>query len=382
MVNYLILNLFGNLGGVMKLSIKTSVLQDMVAKAAKGASENKIMPLTSMMAIEVKDKRLTLTTTDTANTLILVSDGVDGDDLYAVVPVQQFSKLIAKTTVEKVTITVKEASLEVKGNGVYNIPLTIDESGIVVFPQPQFKKVGRPSKINLTTIKSILLTNRSAVAKSLDTPQLCGYFLGENVVSSNEAVICFNKMKVYKQPLLISPEMMELLSLNTEENIDFWYDGKTLWFETPSMILVGEEHAGKDAYPIEEISGFLEANFSASCKLSKPYLLDVLDRLALFIEPYDKNGAYFNFTNEGLTVTSKQSKSVEMIKYTESLNYKPFLCCVDIPMFREQLIATPGDVIELWYGHEAAVKLTGGNVEHIISLLEDEALEENSGTTN
>ena len=55
----------------MKIIIKTTTLQEMIAKAIKGASNNKLIPLTSLMAIEVKDKVLTLTTTDATNYLYI-----------------------------------------------------------------------------------------------------------------------------------------------------------------------------------------------------------------------------------------------------------------------------------------------------------------------
>ena len=364
----------------MKFTIETLKFQDMVAKAAKGASENKILPITSMLAISVVGRKLTLTTTDTNNTLQIIQDNVDGTDMYAVVPVQLFSKLIARTSVERITITLEKTSIQVKGNGVYSIPLVMEDDVVVQFPMPQSVKVGRPTQIQLTTIKNILATNKPAIGKNLETPFLCAYYMGDNVVTSDETVICFNKMKVFNQPLLISPEMMELLALSSEENISMWYSNGMLQFETSTMSLIGSEHEGKNLYPIEEISNFLNVNFDAFVKLPKLYLQNVLDRLALFLEPYDKNGAYFTFTPDGLIIASKQSKSTELIKYIESVSFKSFACCVDIPMFKAQLDACPGDAVELHYGNDAAVKLKGGNIEQIISLLEDEAMAQNAST--
>jgi DNA polymerase III sliding clamp (beta) subunit (PCNA family) len=204
----------------MKLSIGTIKFQEMVAKAAKGASENKLLPITSLMAIQLKGNVLKLTTTDTANTLEIITDKIQGDDFYAVVPVEVFSKLVAKTTSENITLTLKENSLEVKGDGTYNIPLPVDEDGVVKFPEPKFKKSrgGVAKVINLTTIKNILAINKAAVAKTVDTPCLCGYYVGDKVITTDENVICFNDMKLFEDgAALISPEMMELLSLNTQE---------------------------------------------------------------------------------------------------------------------------------------------------------------------
>ena len=55
--------------GEQMLKVKTKTLQEMTQKAMKGASNNKILPLTSMLAIELKNNVLTLTTTDFSNYL-------------------------------------------------------------------------------------------------------------------------------------------------------------------------------------------------------------------------------------------------------------------------------------------------------------------------
>ena len=364
----------------MKLTIKTLKFKDMVLRAAKGASENKLLPITSMIAIELHDHMLTLTTTDTSNTLIIREDKVDGEDFYAVIPVDVFSKLIAKTTSETITLTLNENDLEVTGNGKHRIPLPMDEEGTIIFPKFKFDKKGEPKVINLTTIKNILAINKAALAKNLDTPCICGYYIGEKVITTDENVICFNDLNLLEQDVLISPDMMDLLALNTQEKIDCYYNKGYFLFETPDMVLYGAEHEGKESFPKDEILQYLDVDFGANCKVPKLLLSNVMDRLSLFIEPYDKNGAYFMFNKEGLKVTSKKSSSVELIRFTESNDFKPFVCCVDIPQIQSQINAIPDDQIQIWYGNDAALKLTSGKVTSVIALLEDEDLENNIGS--
>ena len=55
----------------MSLTIKTIELQEMVSKASKGSSQNKLLPLTSLMKIEVKDKVLSLVTTNMSDYLFI-----------------------------------------------------------------------------------------------------------------------------------------------------------------------------------------------------------------------------------------------------------------------------------------------------------------------
>lgn len=361
----------------MKLKVKTSMFQDMVARASKGASENKLLPLTSFMAVSLKQNVLTLITTDTSNTLKIVADKVEGEDFYAVVPVDVFSKLVAKTTSETITLTLKENSLEVKGNGVYNISLPQDEEGLIELPEPDscFGADEKPAdKLHLTTIKNILNINKAAVSKSIDTPVLCSYYLGESVITTDENVICFNLMPTVKEPKLISSDTMELLALSNSEDIDVYVDGPKLLFVSADLRLFSYEHDGKEVFPVDDITAYLDEEFKSMCKVPKTVFQNVIDRLSLFIEPYDKNGAYLTFTPDGIKVTSKKSSSVEVLSYTESKAFSPFVCCVDIPMLKAQIDVIPGETVEVHYGHDSALKLKTEKVIQIIALLEDDSL--------
>ena len=80
----------------MKLTIKTDIFKEIISRAIKGASQNKLIPLTSLMAIQLKDDQLTVITSDATNYLYINQDNIAGDDFYVVVQVEQFSKLISK----------------------------------------------------------------------------------------------------------------------------------------------------------------------------------------------------------------------------------------------------------------------------------------------
>ena len=129
--------------------------------------------------------------------------------------------------------------------------------------------------------------------------------------------------------------------------------------------------AGKSSIPSINAPSII----TSSCKVPKDLLLSVLDRLALFIEPYDKNGAYFTFGRKGINIHSKKDASTETINYVESKDFAPFVCCVDIPMLKEQLQANPDDTVKICYGNENALKIESGKVTQVIALLEDEELE-------
>ena len=359
----------------MKMTISTSVLQNMVAKAMKGASCNKMIPLTGLMAIELVDHTLTLTTTDATNYLYVREFKVEGDDFYVVIQAEMFAKLISKLTCEKVSLELKDNTLTVKGNGKYSIELPLDEEGeLIKYPNPltSVGMRGEEIQVNLSTVKLILNTAKAALANTLEVPCYTGYYIGDKIVATDTYKICGIDIKMWDEPALISPEMLNLLDIFTDEKFVAIRKGNMMLFESANCTVYGTLMDSIDDYQIEAISGLIEQDFESSCKITKSALLQLLDRLALFVSPYDKNGIYLTFTRDGLQIESKQANSVEVIPFAESLNFHNFTCCIDIEMLHSQVKANAGDGITIYYGDESAIKIADGNVTQVIALLEDD----------
>ena len=357
------------------MKVVTSRMKDAVNKAIKGAGFNNLIPITSMIGIKLSDGKLRLLTTDMTNTLCIIIDKVAGDDMDITVDADKFGKLIAKTTSEDIDLSVKDDVLFVKANGTYKIPLISDEEGLVTFPALSETK-GKTTNVKLTSIMQAYNINKSALAKTLENPALTGYYCGDMVISTDANVITFNDFKMFEQdePLLISPQLMQLLTLNKQEDIKLIADKTLLTFIADDMVVQGAVMEGIEDFPADDVKAYLDEAFTSSCKVPKDLLLATLDRLALFIEPYDKNGAYFTFGRKGINIHSKKDASTEVINYVESKDFEPFVCCVDIPMLKEQLQANPDDTVKICYGNENALKIESGKVTQVIALLEDEDL--------
>lgn len=351
-------------------------MKDAVNKAIKGAGFNNLIPITSMIGIKLEGGKLRLFTTDMTNTLCIIIDKVSGVDMDITVDADKFGKLIAKTTSEDIELIVIDDVLSVKANGTYKIPLISDEEGLVTFPALSETK-GKTTNVKLTSIMQAYNINKSALAKTLENPALTGYYCGDMVISTDANVITFNDFKMFEQdePLLISPQLMQLLTLNKQEDIKLIADKTLLTFIADDMVVQGAVMEGIEDFPADDVKAYLDEAFTSSCKVPKDLLLATLDRLALFIEPYDKNGAYFTFGRKGINIHSKKDASTEIINYVESKNFEPFMCCVDIPMLKEQLQANPDDTVKICYGNENALKIESGKVTQVIALLEDEDLD-------
>lgn len=361
------------------MKVVTSRMKEAVNKAIKGAGFNNLIPITSMIGIKLSGGKLRLLTTDMTNTLCIIIDKVAGDDMDITVDADKFGKLIVKTTSEDIDLSVKDDVLFVKANGTYKIPLISDEEGLISFPDikmlSDIKTID--CKTKLSSVMQAYNINKSALAKTLENPALTGYYCDDTVISTDANVITFNGFKMFdnEEPILISAQQMQLLTLNTKEDIEVFIGRASIQFVTEDVIIDGALMEGIEDFPADDVKAYLDEAFTSSCKVPKDLLLSVLDRLALFIEPYDKNGAYFTFGRKGVNIHSKKDASTETINYVESKDFEPFVCCVDIPMLKEQLQANPDDTVKICYGNENALKIESGKVIQVIALLEDEDLD-------
>ncbi len=358
------------------IKLSTEKFKKAVAKAEKGAGKNQLMPITEMIGIKVIDRALYLCTTDKTNDLQVIIKDVESEDVSITVKAETLAKLMSKITSDTTTLEITDDNLLVKANGNYKIPLEVDENGNIDFPSIKFDKAYKKEfEVDINAVKNILNINKASLAVTYDNPFLTGYLIGDNTITCNggEGCITFNgnKFSDIGEKILVNPNMMTLLGMCGQEKIKIIKDGSQLYLYSNDMIICGKELDGKEDYPADEMSVYLEEKFPSSCKVTKSLLLGVLDRLQIFIQPYDENGAVFTFTEKALQIQSKTSNSVEEIMYTESTNAEPFNCLVDIPMFKEQLNANPADVVEIHFGLDNAIKMTYGKITQVISLLED-----------
>ena len=363
------------------LKIKTTKLQEMLARASQGASEQNLVPLTNLLAIELKDNKLTLTTTDKVNYLYTIDD-VEGDDFYVCVGVDKFPKLIARFTCEDVTLDLKDKYLEVVGNGKYQIDIQLDENGeIVRFPNPlaDVENADKIGEVALTTIKSILDNIRPALTprdnKASNNTQFQNYFMGK--VADRDTVIATDRNKISElktsivtdnKSRLISPEMMNLLNTFIDDKIEVYGVDDKLIFKTAHGILYGVTPKGINSFNAEAIATYLEKEYKSSCKVSKVDILQVLERISLFVESLDNGVILLTFNDKELTISSRRNDGLEVIPYIESKNAEQFSGIVLLDRLRTQIKSQTGDSIDIFFGEERALKFVDNDSTFIVAL--------------
>lgn len=356
----------------MKLNVNTRLFQGLASKAMKCASCLSDVLITGMMAIEVKNNTLTLTTTN-GNIYLYVSEPCPNEDFYVVVDVDVFYKLVSKLTSETMTLEVVRDSLVVTANGKYTIGLPYDSEGeLVKYPD----KRARLANVEPTTVSASLLKLTLATAKpSLNTTKgyygcYTGYYLGDGIITTDSTKICLIKSKAFNEPVLIRPDMMNFVELLDDEDVEVRRDDEYLMLKTENCTIYGQILPFLEDFQYDVIKGLCEEEFGYSCQIEKAALLSLLDRLSLFVVKQDENGIYLNFEEDAIRVTSRQDDSTELIHYQSIKVPTTFSCCVDIEKLIDQVKSTLSDVIDLHFGSERALKIVDGNVIKMIALFE------------
>lgn len=363
---------------MIELKLKTTDLQDMVSKAIKCASNNKLIPITSLMSIAVKGNVLTLTTTDATNYFYVhPTEKVLCEDFEISVIADLFTKLVQKTTSDFITLVIDGNVLKVKGNGTYTMELPLDENGDVIkFPVKDLGQDTNESTIKLSAVKTVLNFNKPSLAVSVEYPSLTCYYCADKVVTSDRVKICSTAIHMFDDPMLVSSSLMELLGVMSDEDIKVYRNSDATLFKTNTEEVFAPNTEGIETFPIQAITSLVEQDFPSNCKISRQLVLSVLDRLSLFVSPYDNRGIYLTFTKDGVTFSSKKSSGTELVPYITSNNFSEYTCCIDIEMFRSQVATQDDESIDLSYGTDNSIKMVTKNITQIVALSVDDRVEE------
>ncbi len=360
----------------MKFTIATDVLKRLVVKAEKGASNNKLLPLTGFLGISLKEKTLKLETTDMTNYVSAIEHNVEGEDFEVVVTLDSFSKIVSKTTVDTITLEFDNKSLKFIGNGTYNIELPLnEESELIKFPKYTFIPNGDALTINYDDIRSIINANKSCIATDNSVPALTYYYCGDEVISTNQTNICLNEISLFGEPVLISNRMMDLVSLFGGDTITVELGDNAIRFSNGGYTVYGKLFNNIEDYPAEPIEAYLTAPFAYNCKLNKDALLGAMDRLVIFSDKLDDGHLNLKFEKSKLKISNKANTSFEEIAYLnviegeEEINYS---CALSYDLFKNQIASNSTDVIDLYFCDEndVCVKIVDNNITKITSLQE------------
>lgn len=358
------------------IKIKTDILKDLVNKASKGITVDKLIPITNFMCIKYDSGEFVIITTDSTNYMYARRNFLDcGDEFYAVVNTDIFTKLISNITSEYITLGTIDNILMIEGNGKYKIPLSLDEDGFVIKFKDPMKDVNLTDDlvhINVNELRNVIKTLKpSLYTRDNNIPFLSKYYFGDCVLASDkEQVSCYSKNFTH-EPVLLSQYMLNILDVITSDTIGYAKTDKYVILSADGVTMYGVYDIDVSTFPASTLKKILDAdgNSISRCKINKSEFMDALKRINLFVGNYDNNVIGLKFNTDGIEISSKSSAGVEFIEYVELSNYSPCECYININMLMSQLKAYPNDTVDFGFGHELFVSLRYKDFTQIIALV-------------
>lgn len=360
----------------MEFTINTARLKHMLSKAIKGAKCDKLVPITNLVAIQLKKNKLSLITSSDTTYLYVTEENIDGDDFYVVVPVDKFNKLISKLTCENVTLkVVDDAYLEIHGNGTYSMELPMDlvSGKLIKYPDPVAKATVDvcPIELSTTIMRSIIRVCKSALAtENMNMPSCCNYYVGDAVIASDACKIgCFNSQIFGPTEMLISAELFNLLEVITDEKFNGYLVGDNLMFVGSDCVIWGFKSEGIEEFPAEDILSYITQSFPYSCCVNKSTLLSAIDRVGLFVAKQDNKAIQLTFSDNSLRISTQAKGGIEDVPFTQPVSNDTYSVCVNIDVLTSQLKAYGSDTVEIHYGLYKCMKLVDGDFIQILALM-------------
>ena len=355
------------------VTIKTETLQSMVNKAVRGASNNKLIPLTSFMKLNFTPNVFSILTTDGMNYLEVSAD-VECADFTAVVSADVFTKLVRRLSGDLVKLDITDKYLVVECNGTYKLELLLDEDGKAVdFHMPVENLAGKEKvgELDRSTITRIIGSLKQSLLMVATQPHYCCYRVGDEVVATDSSIISILNKPVFETAHLVSSECMNLLDAVVGDGASasvYQFDG-ALVYDTNGAMLYAREPNGIENFNIGAIKGFADAEFASKCTVSTKSFIEALDRIALFVGEYDAGAVTLTFDNDGVTVSSKSTSGVEQVTYDTVSLASEYECILDVTSALSMLKAQSSDVVEFYFGGEQTVKMVDGDLTTILALM-------------
>ena len=364
---------------MQKFTVDTSTFKSMVNKASKGAGKNKTKTLTEYMFVQISDGVLSLTTTD-INNYLTISEHIDcQENVYFVVDLDKFSKLVSKQTSKQITFEADEA-LTIKGNGKYTLDLKFDSDGEsqIKLPKHEINMPEESGRISLRTIQGIIAYNKMSLA-ILDTqrPYLAGYCCGAGQVISSDGInMTVNSVDTFKKRVLVSPTMLELLLISKDDSLSYKiYEDKVL-FESDTFKLYGVFMPldWVEDYPVDTVNKLCQLQYASSCTVQKSAVLGAIDRLSLLYSDLEEWSIIIKFDKDAMILTTNNGKGSECIQYQGTNNHVDYMCKMLVPHLKNIISARDGETVHILYGTDAVDDPTNMSAK-TITIREDDIVQ-------
>lgn len=368
--------------------IKTELLQKVSKQIAEAVEKTQLAIGTGdKLELLAKGKTLLLNVTNDEY-YVTINIALDVEDsLHAIVDAKLFLNLINNITTDQIELLTDDASLSIKGNGKYKIPLVYDDFGDLL--NLTEIKVANPTlefDIGGDILNSILTFNTKELLKGNITKPTQRMFFIDNegcITYTNGA--CVNTFTLQKPvKLLLNERIVKLFKLfNKTDVVHFTQGGDEengllitkIKLESENVKVVAKithEDALFNEIPIKAIRGRAFSSYAHSINLDRELTLKAINRLLLFKDyqtlKYQSTAGKFTFTQNGVSIADATSTNIEKLEYVGSSleEETTYECGLDLQVLKVTLESTQESFVTIKFGDHRGITVSYSTIVNVI----------------
>ena len=362
-----------------KVKLETRKLQDLVNRAVKGSTMVDIIPLSCLMELTVKDKKLTIRTTDNINYISVSTDVEDSGQFSMVVQSKLFTQIVGKLTTATTELWCEGNKVKIKANGSYTMALSTDADGsLITFPEPKADVTGSSNQITMDEVRSILSYNKSCKADMKEVPAYYNYYMDEKgVLTTDTFKGCLNPIKVVDTPVSLSPTVVDLIPSVCDTNgVTVAQTEDSVVFTSSIGTLVGRKclPADVEAFPADGLRQAFEQDTN-KVVLNKTQLYQALDRMCLFVDALESHKVTTTFTTKDVVLYSDYTDSTEHVPYvkdaaTPEYTFEEVTLLLDAGQFKAEVSACDKESINIGF-NEGGIQIANNGVTMALAVVDE-----------
>lgn len=348
------------------MQIETAELDKILSKVAKAASNEKSLPITSIITLKAENNKLTMYTTDKTITMFGFVTSLDNDSFSISVDVNTLTKLIHSISTKVVSLSVKKGVLYITGNGNYKLNAINNGRGEAIsLPDPRDAyKSTITTTIDISTIKTAIKALSLSIAAN-DFAVSCykNIYFGEKILTSDMSKLSALDTYICDPGRLFSRKLVSLLSL-FEDSIEMKLQNNLLTaFVSPQLIIVSPVDNINEVpdYQADALMSLLLKSYDYSVSINKKDFIEALNRFGILSQ--DK--IILDFSNE-LELRSNDDTFSEKLNINVSINKE---LIIDYLTLKQYVNTFDDDNFEFYFDDNSTfVMLKDSQLTHIISI--------------
>lgn len=367
--------------------LRAEELKDICSKILPAVDSDGTLT-TETLQVKAQNKKFSVSVTN-KEYFVTVHIDMDEDETFnATVNASLFLKLVSQITTDTITLTTKDNTLVVKGNGTYKLPMIFENDALLELTPIEINNKTVEMDVDGEILLSILQRNGKNMAKMANQivrPAQKYFYVDEQGAVTSCEYGCVNNFNLDKPiKVLLSQKVVKLFKLFKEGQVkltlghDAYSDDiiqTKIRFENQNVTLTAILSCDDylvNSFPAKEIRACANTPHNYSAVFQKEELLQSINRFMLFIDKNssreDKACAVLTFDKDSAIIDGINNDFKETILYTGMLNNidQKYIAKLDLTDLKNCLESSDGAYVTLNFGDNASFVLTSGNIRYVI----------------